>query len=112
MKEFRERGANWNSFMMKRPLVILMLGVALNVFPQTSLTTPSSSGVQCVGADCDRQRSTPGGPPASSSGPALSVPYIQTPPGAERGNDLSRPNSLYPEYRRMPPYEKTEFERF
>jgi polysaccharide biosynthesis/export protein len=101
--------------MIKRPLVLtLVLGFALDCFPQTTLSTPSSSsGPQCVGADCDRTRSNPGAPSGSSVGPSLSVPYLQTQPGLEKGNENLPPNPLYSDlYRRMPEYQKTEFERF
>lgn len=100
--------------MMTRPLVlILVLGFASACFPQTTLTTPSASGAQCVGADCDRGRGNSGVPPGAVLGPSPSVPYLQTPPGAERGNENYSLNPLYPDlYRRMPPYERTEFERF
>jgi protein involved in polysaccharide export with SLBB domain len=100
--------------MIKRPLVlILVLGVALDCFPQTTVTTPSPSGAQCVGADCDRARGNPSAPPGVVIGPTPSVPYLQTQPGLERGNEN---NPLYPQYpdlyRRMPEYQRTEFERF
>lgn len=99
--------------MITRPLVLsLTLGIALDCFPQTTLTTPAPSGAQCVGADCDRQRVNPGAS-ASAPGSTLSVPYLQTQPTLERGNETFPLNPAYPEAsRRMPEYVRTEFERF
>src|SRR5512137_2116609 len=109
--------------MIKKPLVLAAaLGLASACLPQTTLTTPSPTGTQCVGADCDRQRTSPGALPPGALGPQVSVPYVQTAPGASEtgGQRGTYENGVPPGYispdlyyaRRMPEYVKTEFEKF